>query len=107
MYLRRTATLAVLVWAVALGGATAAEHPCAPVVDDRLTALKIDRAKIGGIGYMPRVSANRRRSMVLGIDAWVELSSCRGSLVVKMRPNCTVQEVHTTGACTLDGLARP
>ncbi|MEX0696151.1 MAG: hypothetical protein WD014_02060 [Dongiaceae bacterium] len=107
MRLSKFATLAALASAVVLGRPAAAEHPCAPTVERRLDELNVDRAKIGGIGYAPRVSSNRRRSKVLGIDAWVGFPSCRGSLVIKMAPDCEFREAYASGACTLEGVARP
>jgi len=107
MRLTKLSALAVVAAAVLLGRPAAAEHPCAPTVERRLDELRVDRAKIDSIGYGPRTRANTRGIAMLGVDAWIAVSSCRGSLVVKMKKDCVIEEVYTTGDCTLDGIAAP
>ena len=89
---------------LATSPAAAAENPCAPTVDAQLTELGIDRADVANIAYGQRTRAEGRGEKVFAIDAWVSFSSCRGSLVIQMRPNCVFQGAYTRGACSLDQL---
>ena len=89
---------------LAASPATAAENACAPTVDAQLTELGVDRADVANIAYGPRTRAEGRGEKVIAIDAWVKFSSCRGSLVIQMRPNCAFQGAYTRGACSLDQL---
>ena len=102
---RSAAMASALVAAVlAASPAAAQENSCASTVEAQLTELGIDRADVTGIGYGPRTRSEGRGEKVIAIDAWVNLSSCQGSLVIQMRPNCAFRDVYTRGACSLDQL---
>lgn len=89
---------------LAASPAAAAENQCAPTVDAKLTELGIDRADVATIGYGARTRSEGRGEKVIAIDAWVDFSSCQGSLVIKMRPNCAFRDLYTRGGCSLDQL---
>lgn len=39
-------------------------------------------------------------------NGWVDLKSCKGSLVVKMDPDCDIEEVFTRYGCKIPGLKK-
>ena len=69
---------------------------CETVVADRLARLNVDMADVRKIVY-----AVQRRSgefsKAIGIEAWVNFHSRRGSLVIDMSTQCRVRQVYTHG----------
>ena len=102
---RSAAVVSALAAAVlAASPAAAAENQCAPTVEAKLTELGIDRAGVATIGYGPRTRQEGRGEKVFAIDAWISFSSCQGSLVIQMRPNCVFRDLYTRDGCSLDQL---
>ncbi len=89
---------------LAASPAVAEENPCAPTVEAKLSELGVDRADVANIAYGPRTRSEGRGEKVFAIDAWVKFSSCQGSLVIQMRPNCVFRDLYTRDGCSLDQL---
>ena len=98
----------------ALAAATLAADPaqasgrydrCEPVVEQELSRLQVDPARIGDISLQVRSYNNREdNTRITGILGWVELRDCAGRLVVDMTPRCRVRQSYTRGACTVPGV---
>jgi|GEM_PF-2474833 len=100
-------------WSMGLGalllaasGASANDgaHRCAEVVAAELKALGIAQSEIQSEAYRNRFRTSRSGQRVLGVDAWIGLERCEsGELVVKMNPQCRVEEVYTVRGCDVPG----
>ncbi len=78
--------------------------PCETVVTERLNQLDIDIADVRSIFYIKRIQRRRNSGRVIGIDAWVNFHSCKGSLVIDMDPHCRVRQVYTRYECEVPGI---
>lgn len=91
--------------AAADGGKEIPLSACSPVVEQKLTALAVNRADIDTIQMSPRYSnQDDETNRMLGLDAWVRLKSCPGSLIIDMFRDCSVRQVYMSGRCTLPGV---
>jgi hypothetical protein len=78
---------------------------CQSAVDAEIDRLAINRADIAGITFDRKTqSSGDGDNRTVGINAWVKLNSCKGSIVVDMRTNCKVRQVYTRGECRVDGI---
>ena len=78
--------------------------PCEAVVTERLGQLDINLADVRSIFYTKRIQRTRDRSRVIGIDAWVNFHSCKGSLVIDIDRYCRVRQVYTRNECEVPGI---
>ena len=104
--MRRCLTLAPLTAAliVLFGSFSYAESPCETVVTERLNQLDIDMADVRSIFYTRRTQTRGDDDRVVGIDAWVNFHSCKGSLVIDMDRGCRVRQVYTRYECEVPGI---
>ena len=78
---------------------------CRPVVKGVLVKLGIPESDVRYMDLQPRVRQSRQRSRVIGLDAWVGLKSCGGSIVIDMSTTCRVRQVYGKDGCeNLPGL---
>ncbi len=78
---------------------------CEQAVIDRLERLNVDMSDVGDIIYTPRIKTSRDDSRVVGIYAWVNFHSCKGSLVMQMTTRCRVTVAFTRGECRMPGVS--
>ena len=89
---------------VLFGTFSYAESPCETVVTERLNQLDIDMADVRSIFYTKRIQRRNDDSRVVGIDAWVNFHSCKGSLIIDMTRGCRVRQVYTRYKCEVPGI---
>ena len=107
------ATLLALVGLLGVQSSASAQSVCAAhganlcetVVTERLNQLDIDIADIRSIYYVRRIRTGRENDRVIGIDAWVNFHSCKGSLVINMSRHGHVRQVYTRGECEVPGIS--
>ena len=107
----RTISIAIL---TALAAATLPAAPsqasgrvdrCTPAVEEELSRLQVGADRVGAISLQIRSHNDRDDdTRVIGVLGWVELTDCRGRLVVDMTPRCRVKQSYTTGACSVPGV---
>ena len=104
--IHRLFALVGLAVALAAPAAVASEHFCRPVVEREIDRVHLDRADIRKIFIIKKlVSTNGGEdSRVVGYNAWVDLKSCRGSMVVRLYRNCRVITVYTRHECRVPGV---
>ncbi len=78
--------------------------PCETVVTERLDQLDIDIADVRSIFYDRKIQLGTVHDSVIGIDAWVNFHSCKGSLVIAMDRSCRVRQVYTRDECEVPGI---
>ena len=86
--IHRLFALMGLAVALAAPAAVASEHFCRPVVEREIDRVHLDRADIRKIFIIDQVVSSGDDSRVVGYNAWVDLKSCRGSMVVRLYRNC-------------------
>lgn len=85
--------------------APAAAATCETVVKEELKQLKADPTDVAKVVYLPRLETRRDGTdRILGYDAWVNLKSCEGALIVAMSRLCQVQQVYTRNNCKFPGV---
>jgi hypothetical protein len=77
---------------------------CETSVQEQLAILALAPSDIAQISLVPRRQNLLNEEVLVGVDAWVDLSACRGSLVVDMSTTCRVRQVYTRGECRLEGV---
>ena len=107
--------LSVAVLGVALGAlsATAAEGAgaygagrCEQAAVAHLQELGVDMNDVRDIFTTRRTRTNARGdSRFLGVYAWVNFHSCKGSLVLRMTTRCRVTVAFTRGECRVPGVS--
>lgn len=83
-----------------------AYNDCDAAVDRRLERLDINRGDVKKITYMSQIQTTGKNgdTKERGVDAYVRLHSCRGSLVIDMDEMCHVRQVYTRGKCDIPGV---
>lgn len=82
----------------------ASAEPCERTVAAELERLQIAPERVQDIVYQRRIRTSRNGAHVVGYEAWVDLSDCRGSLVIDMSRRCRVKQVYTRGECRVLGV---
>ncbi len=80
-----------------------AQEYCAPVVTKHLSRLGVESARVEEIIYANRVIGGEN-SRVVAIEAWVQLRTCNGYLVVEMTPGCRIIQNYTRKECRVQGV---
>ena len=83
--------------------AEAASH-CDAVVAGRINQLNIDMDDIRSIFYTRQIRSRGDDDRVVGIFAWVNFHSCKGSMVIDMDVRCHVRKVYTRHECRVPGV---
>lgn len=81
-----------------------AEVTCNAAVEEQLSQLNIEPADIADISYLRRVAGRRGGDRIIGHDAWINLKSCEGALIVALSRNCRVEQVYTRNKCKFPGV---
>ena len=104
--MRKYFTIASLSMALILlfGPFARGASPCETVVTERLNQLDIDIADVRSIFYIRQIQTSGDHRRVIGIDAWVNFHSCKGSLVIDMDRHCRVRQVYTRYECEVPGI---
>ena len=77
---------------------------CNAVVASRLAEIGVDKADIEKMFYMRQTQSRSDDEVVVGYNAWVDLKSCAGSVVIDLDTSCRIRQVYTRGQCTVPGL---
>ena len=89
-----------------MGAYAEAASRCDAVVAERIKQLNIDRDDIRSIFYTRRFRSSRDDDRVVGIFAWVNFHSCKGSMVIDMDVRCNIRKVYTRHECRVPGVPR-
>ena len=73
---------------------------CEGAIAERIAELGVQSAEVVGVRYFPRIERRRTAAVVRGAKAFVNLSTCQGSLVIETREDCRIQRTYTRGACS-------
>ena len=87
-----------------IGAYAEAASPCETVVTERLNQLDIDMADVRKIFYSRQIQTRGDGHRVVGMDAWVNFHSCKGSLVIDMDVRCRVRQIYTRDECEVPGI---
>jgi hypothetical protein len=85
-------------------GATAVGERCQGEVNAYLVKLGVEPSDITRVHYRAKRSGGVSSSSSKGATARVSLRSCAGTVVVDVASTCRVEQVHTRGACSVEGL---
>ncbi len=80
-----------------------AKPKCETTITRYLEHLKIAEDEVTNISVL---SVKPPKGKLLGYRAWVSLKSCRGSLVINLRPYCEVTDTYTRADCRFEGVPR-
>ncbi len=89
-----------------MGAYAEAASRCDAVVTERLNQLNIDMADVRNFFYTRQIRSSRDDDRVVGILAWVNFHSCKGSMVIDMDVRCNVRKVYTRHECRVPGVPR-
>ena len=84
--------------------ATAAPHRCAGPVAEAAARGGITPEQIKRTVFIDVTDGGRDGSFVVGYEAWVDMNTCKGTVVAKMSLECEIEETYTRGACKFSGL---
>lgn len=102
--LTRAAILAVS--ALSLTAASASAFQCEQEVNQALQERGVNQSDVNSVKVVRR-SGGAKSANIYSLDAWVRLDSCsNGALVVNMTKYCMVQNVYTTGDCSIADMPR-
>jgi hypothetical protein len=104
----RTLTRAAILAAFALSftTASASAFQCEPEVNQALQERGVNQSDVDSVKVMRRTGGAKSAS-IYSLDAWVRLNTCsNGALIVNMTKYCMVQNVYTTGDCSVAGVPR-
>jgi hypothetical protein len=82
----------------------AAPHRCAGAVVEALDNLGVTPEQVKRTVFISQTDDGQGRSIVTGYEAWIDLKSCKGTLVAKMYRQCGIWEIYSRGACDFSGL---
>ena len=100
--LTRAAILAA--FALSLTAASASAFQCEPEVNQALQERGVNQSDVDSVKIMRRTGGAKSAS-IYSLDAWVRLNTCsNGALIVNMTKYCMVQNVYTTGDCSVAGV---
>lgn len=99
--LRVAGALLAFVTAAAIDPApsgAAAEPRCSRQAQAHLAALGVERSDIQDLNVVT-IPGSQEMGNVAEYQAWTNLRSCEGSVVVRMRHSCGIIDTYARGAC--------
>ena len=78
--------------------------PCQSVAAERLESLGIAATEVKDIS-MIEILDNPEFGSTSEWQAWAELQSCPGNVVIKLTPICRIKEAYTRGDCRVENIA--
>ena len=97
------AGLASAVLSLAFPLQSSAAGPCQAQVDSALRQHGVSADDVETMKVVKRSRGAKSASNFV-VDAWVDLKSCNGKVMVNMTRSCHVQQVYTTGDCKIGGM---
>ena len=98
-------TLPIIMALLALNAPVlAAPHHCPGAVMDALGKHGVASEHIIRTVFIDEKSDGQGRSIVIGYEAWVDLKTCKGTLVAKMDRCSDIWEIYSRRACDFPGL---
>ena len=108
--MKQTVAMGAVVATLALAGtqALAGDHlRC----ETEVAELNIAEADVEGIFTVPKFLSRARRSVPPivnrrfdGVQAWVSMNSCKGSVVIRTDRFCRIRSSYARGECRVAGL---
>lgn len=82
----------------------AAPHRCAGPIANAAAKGGIAPAQIKRTVFVDVTDGGRDGAFVVGYEAWIDMKSCKGTIVAKMTLQCEIEETYSRGACDFPGL---
>jgi hypothetical protein len=79
---------------------------CAPVVEQEVTKLSIDRENISKIEYLKTAVSEGEIGERYDFEAWMSFRNCKGNFVIKMNRSCQISTVYPRGECQLNKITK-
>ncbi|MEH6524583.1 MAG: hypothetical protein V7723_00810 [Sneathiella sp.] len=79
---------------------------CAPVVEQEIDRLSIDRTNMTKIEYLKVNIVMGEIGEQYDYEGWLSFKNCKGNYVVKMNRNCQIQSVYPRNECQLDKIVK-
>lgn len=79
---------------------------CAPVVEQEIDKLSIDRSNMTKIEYLKVRAVMGEIGEQYDYEGWLSFKNCKGNFVVKMNRNCQIQSVYPRSECQLDKIVK-
>ena len=77
---------------------------CVPETRDYLAGLGLSESEIDSVEIITQQRSGRSGLAIESHQAWVKLKSCRGDLVLELRPHCHLIQAYTRGDCQVAGV---
>ena len=77
---------------------------CARKVKTQLAALPLAANDVSSVRLIQQINVADDGPDISGVDAWVQLNSCSGWLIINMTTACYVRQTYTRGDCRVEGL---
>ncbi len=90
-----------LLLAMTLSSGPAAAQ-CETQIDQALLESSVPKDDVKSVKVMKQGKGGMSASNYK-LDAWIRLKSCSGYLMVSMTRHCVVQQIYTTGDCSVSG----
>ncbi|USG61823.1 hypothetical protein NBZ79_02400 [Sneathiella marina] len=79
---------------------------CAPVVEQEIDRLSIDRSNITKIEYIKSYISMGEIGELYDYEGWLSFKNCKGNYVVKMNRSCQIQAIYPRNECQLDKIVK-
>ena len=94
----------LLALSLTIGSGGPAERACGQQVEQELASLGLGQDEVRSIAYLEVTKGGRSGRATVGYQAFVNLKSCRGELVIDMTPSCLVRQRYGRHECHLPGV---
>ncbi len=99
-----SAGVVLLALSLTIGSGGSAERQCGQQVEQELARLGLGPDQVRSISFLEVTKGGRSGRAAIGYEAFVNLKSCRGALVIDMTTSCRVRQRYTRHECHLPGL---
>lgn len=79
---------------------------CAPVVEQEIDRLSIDRSNLTKIEYIKVHISTGRIGRQYDFEGWLSFKNCKGNFVIKMNRSCQIRSAYPRTECQLDKIVK-
>lgn len=76
---------------------------CAPVIEAEMKSLGINEGMVTKIDYVDKFFSFSEDNEFYEYEAWIQFSSCPGTLVIVMDNACYINRIYSSRGCTKHG----
>ena len=76
---------------------------CAPVVEEKLSALSIKKEQVTEIYYIAKAFGSSEDAEYIEFEGWVSFASCPGNIVINLDNACFISQTYARGGCNISG----